>query len=334
MPPGPAGLLQNTPDRHVKEESRLEMLAKLQDIRKNIARILVGRKDTIDLLMIALLCQGHVLIEDVPGVGKTTLAQAFARSLDLSFRRIQFTPDVLPSDITGYNLYQFDQQEMVFRPGAIMSQIILADEINRSSPKTQSSLLEVMEERQVTVDGVTRPVPQPFMVLATQNPIEFAGTFPLPEAQLDRFLIRLRIGYPSHQEELSILQRHLDPPRWQDLEPVLSPSELLELQEQSAQVKVAGPVIEYIARIAEKTRSHESIALGISPRGSIALMRAARAKAVLAGRDFVLPDDVQQLVLPVLLHRIVLRPEAALSSQAAERLLQDMVRVMPVPAVT
>ena len=326
--------MQNTPDRHVKEESRLEMLAKLQDIRKNIARILVGRQDTIDLLMIALLCQGHVLIEDVPGVGKTTLAQAFARSLDLSFRRIQFTPDVLPSDITGYNLYQFDQQEMVFRPGAIMSQIILADEINRSSPKTQSSLLEVMEERQVTVDGVTRPVPQPFMVLATQNPIEFAGTFPLPEAQLDRFLIRLRIGYPSHQEELSILQRHLDPPRWQDLEPVLSPSELLELQEQSAQVKVAGPVIEYIARIAEKTRSHESIALGISPRGSIALMRAARAKAVLAGRDFVLPDDVQQLVLPVLLHRIVLRPEAALSSQAAERLLQDMVRVMPVPAVT
>lgn len=312
----------------------MDMLEKLQDIRKNVARILVGRQDTIDLLMIALLCQGHVLIEDVPGVGKTTLAQAFARSLDLSFRRIQFTPDVLPSDITGYNLYQFDQQEMVFRPGAIMSQVILADEINRSSPKTQSSLLEVMEERQVTVDGVTRPVPQPFMVLATQNPIEFAGTFPLPEAQLDRFLIRLRIGYPSHQEELSILQRHLDPPRWQDLEPVLSPPELLSLQEQSLQVKVAGPVIEYIARIAEKTRSHESIALGISPRGSIALMRAARAKAVLAGRDFVLPDDVQQLVLPVLLHRIVLRPEAALSSQAAERLLQDMVRVMPVPAVT
>lgn len=306
----------------------------LQAIRKNVAKILIGRQDTIDILMIALLCEGHVLIEDVPGVGKTTLAQAFARSLDLSFRRIQFTPDVLPSDITGYNLYQLDKNEMVFYPGAIMSQIVLADEINRSSPKTQSSLLEVMEERQVTVDGTTRPVPQPFMVLATQNPIEFAGTFPLPEAQLDRFLVRLRIGYPNHQEELSILQRHLNPPRWQELSPVISPEDLVHLQEQTRQITVSGAVMEYIARIVEKTRSHESIALGISPRGSIALMRAARARACLAGRDFVLPDDVQKLVLPVFLHRLVLRPEAALSSQAAERLLQDLVRILPVPSVT
>ncbi|MDW7659645.1 MAG: AAA family ATPase, partial [Bacillota bacterium] len=237
----------------------------LQSIRKNVAKILIGRQETIDILMIALLCEGHVLIEDVPGVGKTTLAQAFARSLDLSFRRIQFTPDVLPSDITGYNLYQLDKNEMVFYPGAIMSQVILADEINRSSPKTQSSLLEVMEERQVTVDGTTRPVPQPFMVLATQNPIEFAGTFPLPEAQLDRFLVRLRIGYPNHQEELSILQRHLNPPRWQDLSPVISPDDLIHLQDQTRQVTVSGAVMEYIARIVEKTRSHESIALGISP---------------------------------------------------------------------
>ncbi|MBP8988939.1 MAG: MoxR family ATPase [Clostridia bacterium] len=307
---------------------------KLQKIRQNVGKILVGRPETIDLLMTALLCEGHVLIEDVPGVGKTTLAQAFARSLDLSFKRIQFTPDVLPSDITGYHLYQLEKNEMVYHEGAIMSQIILADEINRSSPKTQSSLLEVMEERQVTVDGVTRLVPQPFMVLATQNPIEFAGTFPLPEAQLDRFLMRMSIGYPTHQEELHILNRHLHPPRWQDLEPVLSPDELKELQNMTRQVIVSGPVMDYIVKISQKTREHESIALGISPRGSIALMHAARASACLSGRDFVIPDDVQKLVLPVLTHRLVLRPEAALSSQAAERLLRDLVRLMPVPAVT
>lgn len=307
---------------------------KLQKIRQNVGKILVGRPETIDLLMTALLCEGHVLIEDVPGVGKTTLAQAFARSLDLSFKRIQFTPDVLPSDITGYHLYQLEKNEMVYHEGAIMSQIILADEINRSSPKTQSSLLEVMEERQVTVDGVTRLVPQPFMVLATQNPIEFAGTFPLPEAQLDRFLMRMSIGYPTHQEELHILNRHLHPPRWQDLEPVLSPDELKELQNMTRQVIVSGPVMDYIVKISQKTREHESIALGISPRGSIALMHAARASACLSGRDFVIPDDVQKLVLPVLTHRLVLRPEAALSSQAAERLLRDLVRLMSVPAVT
>lgn len=306
----------------------------LLSIRKNIGRILIGRQDAIDALMTALLCEGHVLIEDMPGVGKTTLAQAFARSLDLGFQRIQFTPDVLPSDITGYTLYQMDTNQMEFHPGAIMNQIILADEINRSSPKTQSSLLEVMEERQVTVDGVTRPVPSPFMVLATQNPIEFAGTFPLPEAQLDRFLLRIKLGYPNHQEEVAILQRHLQPPRWQDLPSVISRDELLALQEVTRQVKVSGPVMEYITRIVEKTRNHEAIALGISPRGSIALMRAARARACLNNRDFVLPDDVQKLVQQVFLHRLVLRPEAALSSQAAERLLQDLVRLIPVPAVS
>ena len=306
----------------------------LLSIRKNIGRILIGRQDAIDALMTALLCEGHVLIEDMPGVGKTTLAQAFARSLDLGFQRIQFTPDVLPSDITGYTLYQLDTNQMEFHPGAIMNQIILADEINRSSPKTQSSLLEVMEERQVTVDGVTRPVPSPFMVLATQNPIEFAGTFPLPEAQLDRFLLRIKLGYPNHQEEVAILQRHLQPPRWQDLPSVISRDELLALQEVTRQVKVSGPVMEYITRLVEKTRNHEAIALGISPRGSIALMRAARARACLNNRDFVLPDDVQKLVQQVFLHRLVLRPEAALSSQAAERLLQDLVRSIPVPAVS
>jgi MoxR-like ATPase len=306
----------------------------LNAIRKNVAKILIGHEHTIDILMVALLCEGHVLIEDVPGVGKTTLAQAFARSLDLSFKRIQFTPDVLPSDITGFNLYQLEKNEMVYQPGAIMSQVVLADEINRSSPKTQSSLLEVMEERQVTVDGTTRSVPQPFMVLATQNPIEFAGTFPLPEAQLDRFLVRIKLGYPDHQSELMILERHLDPPQWQDLDPVISSDDLIQLQAESRSVTVSAPVMEYITRIVEKTRNHESIALGISPRGSIALMRAARAQAYLKGRDFTLPDDVKELVLPVFLHRLILHPEAALSNQATERLLRDLVRLIPVPAVS
>lgn len=306
----------------------------LHAIRKNVSKILIGHEHIIDILMVALLCEGHVLIEDVPGVGKTTLAQAFARSLDLSFKRIQFTPDVLPSDITGFNLYRLEKNEMAYQPGAIMSQIVLADEINRSSPKTQSSLLEVMEERQVTVDGTTRPVPQPFMVLATQNPIEFAGTFPLPEAQLDRFLVRIKLGYPDHQSELMILERHLNPPQWQDLEPVISSEDLIQLQDEAQSVTVSAPVMEYITRIVEKTRDHESIALGISPRGSIALMRAARAQAYLKGRDFALPDDVKELALPVFLHRLILHPEAALSNQATERLLRDLVRLIPVPAVS
>jgi MoxR-like ATPase len=305
----------------------------LQRIRNNIGKILVGKLEAIDLLLVSLLCQGHVLIEDVPGVGKTTLAQAFARSLDLSFQRIQFTPDVLPSDITGYTIYQIKTGQMEFQPGAVMSQIILADEINRSSPKTQSSLLEVMEERQVTVDGTTYPVPRPFMVLATENPIEYSGTFPLPEAQLDRFLIRVSLGYPTHAEELSILERHLQPPSVAALEPVASQSEIAALQEEAGQIHVAGAVLEYIAQIVEKTRSHDAIALGISPRGSIALLRASRALARLLSRSFVLPDDVQKLIYPVFLHRLILRPEAALHSQSATRLLGEIIKNIPVPAV-
>ncbi|MDD2579410.1 MAG: MoxR family ATPase [Eubacteriales bacterium] len=305
----------------------------LEKIRENIARVLVGHQDAIDLLLIALLSQGHVLIEDVPGVGKTTLAQAFARSLDLSFRRIQFTPDVLPSDITGYHLYDLKENRMTFQEGALMSQIILADEINRSSPKTQSSLLEVMEENQVTVDGVTRRVPQPFMVLATQNPIEYAGTFPLPEAQLDRFLLRISIGYPTHPEEIAILQKHVSPLPVTELQPVADQSAVEALQQTVREITISLPVMEYITRISEKTRQHESIALGISPRGSIALMRAARARARLQNRDFVLPDDIQALAMPVLLHRIVLRPEAALNAGSARQVLDQLIHSVAVPAV-
>jgi MoxR-like ATPase len=305
----------------------------LNMIRQNIGKVLVGQQETIDLLLIALLSRGHVLIEDVPGVGKTTLAQAFARSLGLSFQRIQFTPDVLPSDITGYNLYDIRRGTMDFHQGAIMSQVILADEINRSSPKTQSSLLEVMQENQVTVDGQTYPVPRPFMVLATQNPIEYAGTFPLPEAQLDRFLLRLHMGYPSHLEEISILQQHLAPPSLADLQPVIDQKTIEDLQARCDTVRVLVPVLDYIARLVEKTRQHEAIALGISPRGGIALMRAARARACLADRDFVLPDDVQKMLYPVFAHRLVLRPEAALDSQSLRRLLNEILRDVAVPAV-
>lgn len=312
----------------------MDNLALLDEIRKNIGKIIIGKQETVDLLLTSLLCRGHVLIEDVPGVGKTTLAQAFARSLNLSFQRIQFTPDVLPSDITGYNLFDLKANKMIFYQGAVMSQIILADEINRSSPKTQSSLLEVMEENQVTIDGKTYPVPQPFMVLATQNPIEYAGTFPLPEAQLDRFLMRVSMGYPEHREEMSILHRHLKPPRITDIEPVADIEAIEKLQNQAQEIHVAEAVMVYIARIAQKTRSHESVALGISPRGTIALMRAARARACLQNRDFVLPDDIQQLARPVLLHRLVLRPEADLHSQSAARLLNEIVYSVPVPAVS
>ncbi len=305
----------------------------LQGIRDNIAKVLVGKAEAVELLLVALACRGHALIEDVPGVGKTTLAQAFARSLDLDFHRIQFTPDVLPSDIVGFTLYDLKTGTMEFRPGAVMARIVLADEINRSGPKTQSSLLEVMEEGQVTVDGATYPVPQPFLVLATQNPVEFAGTFPLPEAQLDRFLLRIRMGYPSQREEVAILARHAALRAPVALEAVGSPEDVLRMQEEALDVRVSEPVQDYVARIARATRAHESVSLGLSPRGSIALMRAARARAFLHGRPYVLPDDVQALAEPVLLHRLVLRPEATLHGGSAAKLLSELVRSVAVPAV-
>lgn len=305
----------------------------LDAIRANISQVLIGKQAAVDLLLTALLCQGHVLIEDVPGVGKTTLAQAFAASLGLSFQRIQFTPDVLPSDITGFNIYDLKRGTMVFQPGAIMKQVILADEINRSSPKTQSSLLEVMQENQVTVEGQTYPVPRPFMVLATQNPVEYAGTFPLPEAQLDRFLLRISLGYPSGSEEIQILRRHLDPPDVRNLPAVADQAAIEQLQARCAAVTVSEAVLDYIAQLAASTRRHAAIALGVSPRGGIALMRASRAWACLQDRDFVLPDDVQQMLQPVLAHRLILQPEAALDQLAIPRLLNEILRDVVVPAM-
>ncbi len=307
-----------------------ELTRKLQD---NIGQVLVGKQEAIQLLMIALLCRGHCLVEDVPGVGKTTLAHAFARSLGLMFQRIQFTPDVLPSDITGYTVYDLKQGAMTFHTGAIMSQIILADEINRSSPKTQSSLLEAMQEGQVTVDGQTYPLPQPFMVLATQNPIEFSGTFPLPEAQLDRFLLRIHLGYPTQDEEIAILQQHLKTHLVQSLPAVVTQPEIEALQQACEAVRVSDPILEYISRLVAWTRVQEAIALGISPRGGIALMQAARAQAFLAGRTFVIPDDVQSLLEPVWSHRLVLRPEAALDRTALVKLFGRLIRETKIPVL-
>ncbi|MFO7273730.1 MAG: MoxR family ATPase [Bacillota bacterium] len=298
---------------------------------ENIERVVVGKRLEIQYVLVALLCQGHVLIEDVPGVGKTTLVRSLARSLGCEFRRIQFTPDLLPSDVTGVSVYNQKTGEFEFRPGPIMAQIVLADEINRTSPKTQSALLECMEEGQITVDGVTRRLPRPFLVLATQNPIEYEGTFPLPEAQLDRFLIKLRLGYPSLRDEMTIVQRSRRPPL-EDLQQVLTADEVLGLQQAARDVHVDESVLEYIVRIVQATREHPEIYLGASPRGSIALYRTSQALALIRGRHYVTPDDVKEMAPLVLAHRIILRPEAQLRSGGAEAVVAALLNQIPVPA--
>lgn len=300
-------------------------------IVENVSRVIVGKEDVIELALVAILCEGHILIEDVPGIGKTTLAKALARSLDCSFRRIQFTPDLLPSDVTG--LYYFNQktQEFEFRPGPIMAQIVLADEINRATPRTQSALLEAMQERQITVDGETRPLPRPFLVIATQNPIELEGTFPLPEAQVDRFLMRLRIGYPSEEEENAILLKYRKEDPLEELGPVASSREILEWQEMVKDVKVEDPVREYIVRVVRVTREHPAIELGVSPRGTLALYRTSQALAALRGRDFVIPDDVKYLVPYVLTHRLIINPQTRLRGRTPEEIIREVVEEVPVP---
>jgi len=301
-------------------------------LQQNIRKVIVGKDDAIELALIALLCKGHVLIEDVPGVGKTTLVAALARSLSCSFKRIQFTPDVMPSDVTGFTMPSMHTGEMEFKPGAVMSQIVLADEINRTSPKTQSSLLEVMEEGQVTVDGVTHALPRPFMVLATQNPVDFVGTYPLPEAQMDRFFLRISIGYPSIEEEMDVLERYsgqFSP--LSTLQPVCSAGDVIAMQEQIGTVYCSREVRSYVAQLAACTRKHPSLALGVSPRGAIALIRAAQACAVLASRDFILPDDVKRMALPVLSHRLMLTPEARMKGQSAQQVLLSVLSSVPVP---
>jgi len=297
----------------------------------NIEKVIIGKRSAVELAVIGLLCQGHLLIEDVPGVGKTFLARSLARSLGCSFSRIQFTPDMLPSDVTGVSIYNQVSTEFEFRPGPIMAQIVLADEINRATPKTQASLLEAMEERQVTVDGKTHGLPRPFLVLATQNPIEYEGTFPLPEAQLDRFLLRLRLGYPELDDEIDILERQQYVHPIADLQQVVSAAELIKAQEEIKGVYIAPPVKRYIVDLVRQTRQHPDVYLGASPRGSLALFRSGQARAIIQGRDYVLPDDIKALVKPALGHRVILGPAARLRDLNADQVLDEVLSRVPVP---
>ena len=297
----------------------------------NLEQVILGKSQSVELVVIGLLCQGHVLIEDVPGVGKTMLARSLAKSLDCTFNRIQFTPDMLPSDVTGVSIFNQETRKFEFRAGPIMGQIILADEVNRATPKTQASLLEAMEERQVTVDGTTYPLPQPFMVLATQNPIEYEGTFPLPEAQLDRFLVRVRLGYPNPSEEIRVLNAQQIRHPIERLEPVVKVDELLDAIDQIRHVYVSPAIQRYIIDLVGRTRQSGDVYLGASPRGSLALFRTGQARAALQGRDHVLPDDIKALAVPVLGHRIIVSPAARLRELSADRIVQEIVYSAPVP---
>ena len=298
----------------------------------NVERVIVGKHHEVQLALVALLCRGHLLIEDVPGTGKTVLAKAIAKSLGSSFRRIQFTPDLLPSDVTGLSIYNQKTQEFEFRPGPIMSQVVLADEINRATPKTQSALLECMEERQATIDGISHMMPDPFLVIATQNPIEYEGTFALPEAQLDRFMLRLRMGYPTPTEEIVILdeQKRIHP--LDDLEEVCPVEELREMQAAVREIYVDASVAEYIVRLVNATRTHPDIYLGASPRGSIALYRAGQARAALLGRDFVIPDDVKTLAGPALAHRLIIKTSSSIREVDSETVVRELLDAVPVDA--
>jgi MoxR-like ATPase len=298
---------------------------------ENVERVIVGKHYEVQQALIALICRGHLLIEDVPGVGKTTLAKSLARSLGCTFKRMQFTPDLLPSDVTGVSIFNQKSAEFEFRPGPVMAQIVLADEVNRATPKTQSSLLEAMEENQITVDGVTRALPVPFLVLATQNPIEYEGTFPLPEAQLDRFMMRLSLGYPSAADELLVLGAQQQAHPLDSLEQVVSLEDLLQLQQEVRGVYVDRLVSEYIVSVVTATREHQEVYLGASPRGSLALYRTAQARAMLYGRDYVIPDDVKELGEPTLAHRLIVSPAARIRNVDPRQIIEEIVEAVPVP---
>ncbi len=303
-------------------------------IRDNVKQVIVGKDDVIDLMLVAMLSEGHVLLEDVPGTGKTTLAKAVAASVNCTFHRIQFTPDLLPSDVTGINFFNQKTQEFEFRPGPIISQIVLADEINRATPRTQSALLEGMQERQLTVDGVTRRLPRPFLVMATQNPIELEGTFPLPEAQLDRFLMRVAIGYPTEEQENAMVVRFRTADPLETLEAVTDPQTITTLIRQVREVHVAEAVQRYLVAIVRRTRGVSEIDLGASPRATLALYRTAQAYAAIDGREFVLPDDVKYLAPYVLTHRIQIDPQTRLRGRRPEDVVIDLVDTIPVPVET
>ncbi len=298
---------------------------------ENLEKVIVGKRQSVELIVIGLLCQGHVLIEDVPGVGKTMLARSLARSLDCTFNRIQFTPDMLPSDVTGVSIFNQQKNKFEFRPGPIIGQIVLADEINRATPKTQAALLEAMEERQVTVDGATHPLPQPFMVLATQNPIEYEGTFPLPEAQLDRFLLRLRLGYPTAMNEVRILDEQQLQHPIETIKAIVKIKEILQAIDDVKHIYVSQAIKRYIVELTTNTRQSADVYLGASPRGSLALSRAGQARAAMLGRDHVLPDDIQFLAVSVLGHRIIVSPAARLRDLGSDKIVQEIVHSTPVP---
>jgi len=297
----------------------------------NLEKVIVGKRQPIELIVVGLLCQGHVLIEDVPGVGKTVLARSLAKSLGCSFKRLQFTPDMLPSDVTGVSIYNQSKRVFEFRPGPIFAQVVLVDEINRATPKTQAALLEAMEERQVTVDGKTHPLPSPSMVLATQNPIEYEGTFPLPEAQLDRFLLRVRLGYPNLTDEIEILNRQQLRHPIETLISVIKVDELKEAMEEIKKVYVSDAIKRYVVELTNRTRQNADVYLGASPRGSLALFRTGQVAAALVGRDYVLPDDIKRLAIPVLAHRVIVGPAARLRELSAEKIVQEILDNTPVP---
>lgn len=303
----------------------------VERILYNIEKVMIGKRNVAELSLVAFLAEGHVLLEDVPGVGKTMMVRTLAKSVGANFKRIQFTPDLLPSDVTGVSIYNPKEMDFQFRPGPLMGNIILADEINRTSPKTQSALLEAMEEASVTIDGVTRRLEKPFFVMATQNPVEYEGTYPLPEAQLDRFLLKMRMGYPEHDEEVEVLNRVQKVSPIEAIEPVIGLAELRNLQSQVKNVHVDVTMKRYIVEIANRTRSHESVYMGVSPRGSIALMKAAQAYAFMYGRDYVLPDDIQALVPAVFAHRIMLKSEAKFARITPEEILHRILEQVPVP---
>jgi MoxR-like ATPase len=300
-------------------------------IRENIQNVIVGKDEVINLTLVGVLCEGHLLLEDVPGIGKTTLARALAASLGCSFKRIQFTPDLLPSDVTGINWFNQKAMQFEFKPGPVISQVVLADEINRATPRTQSALLEAMQEKQITIDGLTHALPRPFLVMATQNPVELEGTFPLPEAQIDRFLLRIEVGYPSLSEENDILLRFHANSDMPELQAVTSPSEILQMQNERSEVRIEDSVRDYIVRIARSTRDNPEIQLGASPRAAIALYHSAQAWAAIHGRDFVLPDDVKFMAPHVLTHRLMVSPQAQLRGRQPDQLVKDIVESIPVP---
>jgi len=300
-------------------------------VRQNVSRVMIGKEEVIDLLMVAMLCEGHILFEDVPGIGKTTLAKTLAKSLGCTFQRIQFTPDLLPSDITGITFFNQKMSEFEFRPGPLLAQIVLADEINRATPRTQSALLEAMEERQISVERETVMLPRPFTVIATQNPIELEGTFPLPEAQIDRFLMRLRLDYPSHPEERLILQRFKEIQPLDDLQPVLTGERLQELQHMIRRVRVEPAVENYIVELVRATRNHSGVELGVSPRGTLALYRSSQAYAAIHGRFYVIPDDVKRVARPVLSHRMIATSQTRLHGRVMEQIIEEVLHNVSVP---